>query len=74
MKHAKRKESNAADAGQASVSVLKLSAPMRRKIAKDLGIDAGIEAVPESIQIVRARRQDLGTRVALPQTWILVDA
>jgi len=74
MKHAKRKSTTAADAAQAPVSVLKLSAPMRRKIAKDLGIEAGIEAVPESIQIVRARRQDLGTRVALPQTWILVDA
>lgn len=69
----KRATKNSKDTAQA-VSVLKLSAAARRKIAKDLGIEAGIEAVPETIHILRVRRQNLSTRVGLPLTWILVDA
>jgi hypothetical protein len=69
----KRATKNVQDTAQA-VSVLKLSAAARRKIAKDLRIEAGIEAVPETIHILRVSRRNLSTRVALPQTWILVDA
>jgi hypothetical protein len=69
----KRATKNPQDTTQA-VSVLKLSEAARRKIAKDLGIEAGVQAVPEAIHILRVSRRNLPTRVALPQTWILVEA
>jgi len=65
MKLATKKKTTEAAAAK-PVSVIKLSADVRRRIAKDLGITAGIEAVPEAIHLVRVHRQDLITRVGLP--------
>ena len=65
------KKSAAADTPAKRVSVIKLSAPVRQRIAKELGIQAGIDAVPEAIHVVRVNRQNLLTRPGFPHVWVL---
>ncbi len=56
-----------------NVSSIKLNARMRKKILSDLGVDAPIDWVPDTIFVNRIPHQDLGiTKLVRPNAWVIV--
>ena len=66
-----RRKKAAGDTAGKPVSEIKLSDTVRRRVASELGIPAGVAAVPDAIHVVRVRRQNLRTRPGSPLVWIL---
>lgn len=58
------------------VATIKLTAAMRKQIVKELGVDGGVDKIPDSIRVTRVPHEAVGLTerdaITAANSWVLV--